>query len=55
VVRIKLRVRSLKSGRDVSTSALVNSCFEAETPQLLIPRRLAAELGLMATARGGYL
>jgi len=56
-VRIKLRMRSLKSGRDVSTSALVSSCFEAETQQLLIPRRLAAELGLWpppeeATCRG---
>jgi len=46
VVRIKLKVKSLKSGREVLTSALVNSGFEAETPQLLLPRRLAADLGL---------
>jgi len=46
VVRIKLKVKSLKSAREVLTSALVNSGFEAETPQLLIPRRLAADLGL---------
>ena len=45
-MRIKLKVKSLKSSRDVLTSALVNSGFEAETPQLLIPRRLAADLGL---------
>jgi len=45
-VRIKLKVKSLKSGREVLTSALVNSGFEAETPQLLLPRRLAADLGL---------
>ncbi|MEM2677300.1 MAG: hypothetical protein QXU62_01545 [Thermofilaceae archaeon] len=45
-VRVKLRVRSLRSGREVVSSALVNSSFEAETPQLLIPRRLALELGL---------
>ncbi|MEM4412150.1 MAG: hypothetical protein QXO66_04815 [Thermofilum sp.] len=44
-VRVKLRVRSLRSGREVVSSALVNSGFEAETPQLLIPRRLALELG----------
>ena len=45
-VRVKLRIKSLRSNREVVTSALVNSGFEAETPQLLIPRRLAAELGL---------
>jgi len=45
-VRVRLRVKSLRSGREVLTSALVNSGFEAETPQLLIPRRLATELGL---------
>jgi len=28
------------------TSALVSSGYEAETPQLLVPRRLALELGL---------
>jgi len=45
-VRVKLRIKSLRTGRQVTTSALVNSGYEAETPQLLIPRRLAAELGL---------
>ncbi|RLE57214.1 MAG: hypothetical protein DRJ40_02535 [Thermoprotei archaeon] len=45
-VRVRLRIRCLKSGREVVTSALVNSGFEAETPQLLIPRRLATELNL---------
>lgn len=44
-VRIKLRIRS-KGGREVLSSALVNSGFEAETPQLLIPRSLAAKLDL---------
>jgi len=45
-VRVKLRVKSLKAGKEVVTSALVNSGYEAETPQLLVPRRLALELGL---------
>ncbi len=40
---MKLRIRSLRSSREAETSALVNSGFEAETPQLLIPRRLAAQ------------
>jgi hypothetical protein len=45
VVRVKLRIVS-KSGKEFTTSALVNSGFEAETPQLLLPRSLAYELGL---------
>jgi len=43
-VRVKLRIKS--SSREVASSALVNSGFEAETPQLLIPRSLAIKLGL---------
>ncbi|RLF19391.1 MAG: hypothetical protein DRZ82_05810 [Thermoprotei archaeon] len=45
-VRIRLRIKCIKTNKEVVTSALVNSGFEAETPQLLIPRRLAIELGL---------
>lgn len=44
-VRVKLRIVS-KSGAEAVTSALVNSGFEAETPQLLIPRSLASMLNL---------
>jgi len=43
---VKLKIKSLKTHREVVTSALVNSGYEADTPQLLLPRRLAAELGL---------
>jgi len=39
VVRIRLRI--VKNGVVIETSALVNSGYEAETPQLLIPVRLA--------------
>jgi len=45
-VRVKLRIKSLRVNREIVTSALVNSGYEAETPQLLVPRRLALELGL---------
>jgi len=45
-VRVKLRIKSLRVNKEVVTSALVNSGYEAETPQLLVPRRLALELGL---------
>lgn len=44
-VRVKLRITS-ESGGEVLTTALVNSGFEAETPQLLIPKALASKLGL---------
>ncbi len=54
-VRVKLRIRSLKSNEEVITSALVNSGFEAETPQLLIPRRLAVKLGLWPPPDDAYL
>jgi hypothetical protein len=48
-VRVKLRVRSrLEPVREVETVALVNSGFEADTPQLLVPMRLAERLGLTA-------
>ncbi|MFN4046635.1 MAG: hypothetical protein ACK4H7_04775 [Acidilobaceae archaeon] len=54
-VRVKLRIKSLRSGREIVSSALVNSGFEAETPQLLIPRRLALELGLWPPPEDAYL
>jgi hypothetical protein len=43
-VRVKLKITSV-SGKEVITSALVNSGFEVETPQLLTPRSLMRELG----------
>ena len=44
-VRVRLRVTS-RYGGEVPTPALVNSGFEAETPQLLLPRGLASILNL---------
>ena len=44
VVRVKVRIE--RSGKVVETSALANSGYEAETPQLLTPIRLAETLGL---------
>lgn len=44
VVRVRIRID--RNGRVVETSALANSGYEAETPQLLIPIRLAEVLGL---------
>ena len=45
-VRVKLKITSV-SGKEVITPALVNSGFEVETPQLLTPRSLMRELGLL--------
>jgi hypothetical protein len=42
---VRLRIRA-KNGEKTRTSALVNSGFETEKPQLLIPLRLAREIGL---------
>lgn len=44
-IRVKLKIVSKFSG-EVVTSALVNSGFEAETPQLLVPKSLALKLNL---------
>ena len=54
-IRVKLRIKSLRSNREVISSALVNSGFEAETPQLLIPRKLAIELDLWPPPEDAYL
>jgi hypothetical protein len=40
-LRVRLRVRGF-----VDTSALVNTGFETETPQLLLPLKLVSVMGL---------
>jgi hypothetical protein len=44
-VRVRLRLRS-RFGGGAETVALVNSGYEADSPQLLVPRPLAARLGI---------
>ncbi len=44
VVRVRLRIR--RNDKVIDTSALANSGYEAETPQLLIPIKLAQLLNL---------
>lgn len=41
-----MRIRIRCKDAEIQTNALLNSGFEAETPQLLIPRSLAVKLGL---------
>jgi len=50
VVRVRLRIT--KNSKIVETSALANSGYEAETPQLLVPIKLAQLLGLWPPGRG---
>jgi hypothetical protein len=45
-VRVRLRLRSRTSQQSAEVAALVNSGFEAETPQLLIPVPLARQISL---------
>ena len=44
-VRLRVALRRPGSPRVVETSALVNSGFEADMPQLVLPTALARELG----------
>lgn len=43
-VRVKLRIKG--KGRGAVVSTLINSGFEAEEPQLIIPSKLAESLEL---------
>ena len=46
-VRVKLRIKSrLEAGVEVETVALVNSGFEVDAPEIVIPIRLAEGLNL---------
>lgn len=47
VVRVKLKINSKR--KNVTTSALVNSGFEAAEPQLVIPLSLAENLNITST------
>jgi len=48
-IRVKLRLKSkLGLHREMDVIALVNSGFEADSPQVLVPVRIAKELDLYA-------
>ena len=42
---VRVRVKLSRNGREIETSALANSGYESETPQILIPIKLAGQLG----------
>jgi len=45
-VAVRVRLRVERGGRYVEAVALINSGYEADSPQLMIPIALARELGL---------
>lgn len=46
-VRIKIEVQALNKPSSVEVIALLNSGFETETPQILLPSRVAGLLGFL--------
>ncbi|MEZ0289806.1 MAG: hypothetical protein ABWJ42_01795 [Sulfolobales archaeon] len=54
-VRIRIKIRSRRSGSEREVSALVNSGFETERPQILVPVALARDLGLWPPPPDSYL
>jgi hypothetical protein len=45
-VRVKLKIKSRQSGKTIITNALVNTGFETDTPDILIPTKLAKAIDL---------
>ena len=45
-VRVRLLIRSLDTNVEVLTAALVNTGYEVEEPEILLPRRLAEFMGI---------
>jgi len=41
-----VRIKLSKNNKEIETNALANSGYESETPQILVPIKLAEELGL---------
>ncbi|MCS7128429.1 MAG: hypothetical protein N3E36_05300 [Sulfolobales archaeon] len=54
-VRVRIRIRPRESSSHTEVAALVNSGFETEKPQLLIPTALARQLGLWPPPPSSYL
>ncbi len=54
-VRVRLKIKSRRNQSEVVAVALVNSGFETEKPQLLIPTALARRLGLWPPPEDAYV
>jgi len=54
-VAVRVRVKAKSSGGELETAALVNTEFETEQPEILLPARLAEILGLYPPKSGSLL
>lgn len=45
-IRVRISIKAIDSGNEVTTAALVNSGYEVDEPEILLPRRLAEYLGI---------
>ncbi len=52
-VRVKLKVKSLKSGAVIDLNSLLNTGFESEDPEIILPLRVAELLGFYPTLPEG--
>ncbi|RLI41555.1 hypothetical protein DRO59_06635 [Candidatus Bathyarchaeota archaeon] len=52
-VRVRIRIKSSKE--EIETPALVNTGFETEQPEILLPVKLAEKLGLYPPDHGSML
>ncbi len=52
-VRIKLKITS-RTGEEILTSAYINSGYETDKPEILLPVKLAVELGLWRNVKEDY-
>jgi len=49
---VRVRVRLVRGGKEVETSVLANSGYESETPQVLVPVRVAELLSIWPPIEG---
>ncbi|RLE57789.1 MAG: hypothetical protein DRJ40_00815 [Thermoprotei archaeon] len=54
-IRVKLRVRSRSTGKVLEVNALVNSGYETERPELLVPTKVAELLGVWPSPPRPYI
>jgi hypothetical protein len=55
-VRIKIKLKPRKGkGNELEVNALINSGFETEEPEIVLPIKLAQRLGLWPELRGGTI
>ncbi|MGC9020705.1 MAG: hypothetical protein ACP5KE_05800 [Candidatus Methanodesulfokora sp.] len=52
---VRVRVRLLHENAEVETTALVNTGFEAEQPEILLPAKLAGKINLYPPPEGSLL